>query len=54
MGKEKDLENIFGIRENIMNESGKKENKKEKGIFIIKEKELMVFGEMEKLFAILM
>ena len=46
MGKEMDLENIFGIRINIMKEIGKKENRMEKDIFIIKEMEYMLYGKM--------
>ena len=45
MEKEKDLENIFGIKINIMKEIGKKENKMEKVIFLIKEMEYMLYGK---------
>ena len=45
MEKEKDLENIFGIKINIMKGSGKKENRMEKVIFLIKEMEYMLYGK---------
>ena len=45
MEKEKDLENIFGIKINIMKGIGKKENRMEKVIFLIKEMEYMLYGK---------
>ena len=48
MEKEKDMENIFGIKINIMKDFGKKENKKGKDIFIIKEKEIIIYGKKGK------
>ena len=45
MGKEMDFENIFGIKINIMKEIGKKENRMEKVIFLIKEMEYMLYGK---------